>query len=365
MIAAKSDGGAAMFPAFHRGQYATYRLERSDGGWAAIAMRVVGRSRDGAWVMTTDIKTRTGECTAMIGWHPSPPAGMPDVLPFDVQRVRGNRPENVGDPRALLDEPETLVSSVMNLFGARRAPDLAAAVERPAIEVALACRITRVVRVVVDGPPYVKWFDLHPHVPMTGVASLSIEGANPILVTSFGLTSDGSAKHARSFDFVDLTRPTRVDHGPFALTYPSTWFLREEALSPEIAENERHFSAFLGGDTCAGNTSVHLRSGTPPEIDRARDAALERRRAPERCRARPKPLVAPAGDVEVFAHDYENGGVVGRMMSVVARSTARDRLAELNLFGCVAARHPAHAQILEEMERCFEGVIEGFALGDA
>lgn len=78
-------------PPWKAGPYVTYFLERQEGSWTAMALRLRGQMKDGSWALSADIKTSAGECTA---WFRSDPAadGDPfDPFPEAAELVRGLR----------------------------------------------------------------------------------------------------------------------------------------------------------------------------------------------------------------------------------------------------------------------------------
>src|ERR1700678_1857506 len=97
-------------PAWRAGQYVTYFLEREDGGWAAMALRILGQAEGGVWALSGDFKTRKGECTVLFRSDPSAPAEAPDPVPVQMKPVRGG--PSVSDDRASLAEDPTMTVSL-------------------------------------------------------------------------------------------------------------------------------------------------------------------------------------------------------------------------------------------------------------
>src|SRR5690348_16852102 len=95
-----------LHPPWSTGQYVTYFLERENGSWTAMALRVRGQMEDGAWVLSADLKTRNGECTAWFRSDPSAPAEAMDPVPGRVEHIRGAPISADASVEQLVEKPE-------------------------------------------------------------------------------------------------------------------------------------------------------------------------------------------------------------------------------------------------------------------
>ncbi|KYF60404.1 hypothetical protein BE04_30190 [Sorangium cellulosum] len=354
-------------PPWRAGQYVTYFLEREDGTWTAMAIRLHGQMADGSWALSADFKTPLGECTAWFRSDPRAPLDMPDPTPGRVERIRGASMSGNVDVATLVQRPEMQTSMAMNLLLVRRWDAAKEALGGAAREVRYPCGIDRAYPLVtpIPGAEYQKHHDLNPRVMLTGVACLSIDGGkNPITVTSFGW-SDPKGSMPDSFDdFVDFSHPKRVDHEGFSLAYPATWFLRSEETEESGLRTAKHF-AQLGGNTCAATLSVTLSHGEDAQVAAERDGIVSRVEAlpgskEGEVRRRMADVPVLSGDAAGFAFDLGGPAIDGFSANGVFRAEAGDRVAHVSLFGCVARANPRRDRALADMRAVFRETVESF-----
>lgn len=348
-------------PAWRAGQYVTYFLEREDGAWVALALRVLGQAEGGVWALGGDFKTRKGECAVLFRSDPGAPAEAPDPVPVQTTLVRGS-PSSFEDPASLAEDPRMTVSLAMNLLMVRRWPAAAESLSKEARPVRYPCGIDQAHLLVTPGPGYQKHHDICPRVMLTGVACLSIDGGkNPMTVTSFGLNDPAAEGPTTYEDFVDLSHPKRIDHEGFALTYPATWFLVRQPDQEEDGLQILGHGTQVGGVSCSLTCTVDLYSG-----DRRRVAEEE-----QAIRARlsgPIPGLSPRGaeplrlpgDARGYAFDQVHAAIDGVAYSAVFGTDARDRFANISAFGCISKANPRRRETMAEYERVFREILGSF-----
>ncbi|MDI1479633.1 hypothetical protein [Polyangium sp. y55x31] len=348
-------------PPWRAGQYVTYYMERGDGVWAAFVLRLLGQTKDGAWIIQGDFKTRAGESTVWFRSEPSAPENEPDPIPVKQTLVRSSQVKaDIKDRMA--DDPLVMVTLAMNLLLVRRWPAALESLRTEPRSVSYPCEIEQAHLLVTDGPGYKKHHDIHPRVMLTGVACLSIDGhRNPMTVTSFGL-NDPEADGATSYDdFVDLSYPKRVDHDGFELTYPATWFLRErETESKQV----KSYFAMTGGISCSLTLSVKVQEGSVDEIARERDAVVARVSAPidgSMGRVSPRETMKLPGDAKGFLGVLENRNIDGLSFDGVYVSEDGRRFANVIVFLCVLKQNPRARGTLANYERLAREILASFA----
>lgn len=354
-------------PPWRAGQYVSYLLEREDGSWTAMAIRLHGQMEDGSWALSADFKTPLGECTAWFRSVPGASLDAPDPLPGRVERTRGAPMDGSAGVERLIQEPEMQTSMAMNLLMVRRWDAAKEALRGAAREVRYPCGIDRAYPLVtpIPGAEVQKHHDLNPRVMLTGVACLSIDGGkNPITVTSFGWSDPKGSMPDSYDDFVDFSHPKRIDHGAFSLTYPATWFLRREEVEKSGLRTVT-YSTQLGGNTCATTLSVTLSHGAAGQIAAERDgivskleALAESKEGEVRRRTADVPVLS--GDAAWFAFDFIDPAIDGSSANGVFRAEAGDRVAHISLFGCIAKANPRRDQTLAEMRAVFREIVESF-----
>ncbi|XXX79875.1 hypothetical protein WMF30_13980 [Sorangium sp. So ce134] len=354
-------------PPWRAGQYVSYFLEREDGTWTAMAIRLHGQMDDGSWALSADFKTPLGECTAWFRSDPRASPDTPDPTPGRVERVRGAPMNGNADVETLVQQPEMQTSMAMNLLLVRRWGAAKEALGGAAREVRYPCGIDRAYPLVtpIPGAEVRKHHDLNPRVMLTGVACLSIDGVkNPITVTSFGWSDPQGSMPDSYDDFVDFSHPKRVDHEAFSLTYPATWFLRSEEIEESGLRTAKHF-AQLGGNTCATTLSVTLSRGAAAQVAAERDGIVNKLEALPASnegdvRRRTADVPVLSGDAAGFAFDFSGPAIDGVSANGVIRAESGDRVAHVSLFGCVARASPRRDQTLAEMRAVFRETVESF-----
>jgi hypothetical protein len=352
----------AIHPPWRAGQYVTYYLERGDGTWTAFAIRLVGQTDDGAWILSADFKTARGEYTE---WFRSDPDAKPedwDPLPIRGELVRGSPTHSVEE---LHDDPGMQSPLAMNILLVRRAPAAIAALHNTPQPVQYPCGINQVHRFITSGPGYEKHYDLHPRVLITGVASLSIDGGrNPTVVTSFAWndpTADGPGSYD---DFVDFSRCKVVVHDSFSLSYPATWFLRLQGTRRDRDTTVQDYMAQVGGVSCACSLSVSVRRGNYDQLTQIRGATLARFADPIQgpmgtlLRQHSRPVTS--ADENVCAFHLQNPTIDGVAFSAVILESSGCILAQVDTFGCVAKGNPLRGPTLREMTRVLPDIVRSF-----
>lgn len=361
-------------PPWRPGQYVTYYLEREEGSWTAMALRLIGQLPDGGWVLSIDLKTTVGECTSVFRFDKKDSAKGPGYVPGPDKVIRGPAMSDEMSPEQLVLHPQTQTAMALNLLLVRRVPSAKEALRGTARKVSLPCGIEAAHLLITDGPAYKKHHDLCPRVMLTGVACLSIDGGkNPITVTSFGwLDSQGSMPDSYD-DFVDFSHPKRIDHDGFAVTYPATWFLRRES-EPEPQEAERepgppesYYSARLGGNTCSALFSVTIVSGTAQQLAAEHAKIIERIEKLAGDTRMHLTLRAPSGlhltgDAKGYEFDFNQPAIAGYSTIGVFRDEVSGRLAEVHLFGCIARANPRRDATLSEMRSTYSQILQSFQL---
>lgn len=169
----------------------------------------------------------------------------------------------------------------MNLLWVRRWPAASEALRGEARQVCYPCRVDKAYLLVTPEPGYEKNHDINPHVILTGVSCLSVDGHKHLMIaTSFGLSDPAVAVSTSYDDFVDLSHLKSVHHDGFTLTYPATWFLRLEAVESEQRMELCRFSVQLGGISCSTSLSLAFHNDTPEKIIAERDIILSRLSGP-------------------------------------------------------------------------------------
>ena len=357
----------SIHPLWQAGQYVTYILEYEDGDWVAFALRLMGQTKDGYWILSGDFKTPLGEGTTLFGCNPNAVPNVPDVVPVREELIRIS-PIDADDPKRMQQDPMLKSSLAMNLLLARRSSAALERLQSSPRSVAYPCGIDQVYSFIMPGPGYQKHHDLSPRVPLTGVACLSIDGGkNPMTVTSFGL-NDPNAQVTSYDDFVDLSHLTQVVHDGFTLRYPATWFLRAKSREEEDEELEAGLQAYFlhaGGNSCTATLSVRLQRGTPDDITRQREALLSLHRVPQegsmgRLSPRQGVRFQLEGNAQGFVEDLDNAWIAGFAYSGVYCTDVGDRLAHVRLFGCISKQNPRLTTTLTEMEPVFRAIVESF-----
>lgn len=354
-----------LHPAWRAGQYVTYYLEREDGSWAAVALRVLGQAQGGVWALRGDFKTRRGECLVLFRSDPAAPADAPDPIPVQTKIVRESPASDASsaDPANLIEKPEMSVSLAMNLLLVRRWPAAAEALSRAARPVDYPCGIDEAHLLVTPGPGYEKHHDLCPRVMLTGVACLSLDGGrNPMTVTSFGLNDPAADGPTTYDDFVDLSHPKRIDHEGFTLTYPATWFMAHQSEQGKDGLRISAHETQVGGLSCSLTCAVLLYSGDRRRVEEELRAARARLSgALPGLSLRAAPLALPGGATG-YASDYIHPAIDGVAYSAVFETGARDRFALVNAFGCISRANPRRRDTMAEFERVFREILGSFQL---
>lgn len=359
----KPDGAnfKPIHPPWKAGQYVTYFLERDDGSWVALALRLLGQEEEGSWILCGDFKTKLGEITVWFRCDPTAPAEMPDIIPIQQQPIRefSTNPE---DKDSFAEDPNIAISLAMNLLWVRRWPAAAEALRGEARKVCYPCGIDRAHLLITPGLDYEKHHDINPCVMLTGVSCLSVDGSkHPMIATSFGLSDPAVAVSTSYDDFVDLSHLKSVDHDGFTLTYPATWFLHLEAGENDQRMELRRFSAQLGGITCSASLSVAFHNDTPEKIIAERDIILSRLSSPlDGLLPRNGEPLRVKGDGRGFLYNMDRVGIDGLALSVVYLAAERDRLAHIIATGCAAKANPRGRTTLTEMEHVFREILESF-----
>ncbi|MDI1442766.1 hypothetical protein [Polyangium sp. 6x1] len=351
-------------PPWRAGQYVTYYMEREDGFWLGLGLRLLGQTEDGAWIIQGDFKARAGEGTVWFRSDPAAPPDEPDPTPVRQEYVRAP-PEQVDPMTRMREDPLMTSSLAMNLLFVRRWPSAAESLQTEPRAVHYPCEIERAHLLVTDGPGYKKHHDIHPRVMLTGVACLSVDGhRNPITVTSFGL-NDPEADGPSSYDdFIDLSHPKRVTHDGFALTYPATWFLRQADQESEQKSSVKDYFSQVGGISCALTLSVTVKEGSAEEIAQERDAAVAKMSAPL---DGPMGLLVPRqplrlpGNAQGFISDLKNPGINGAAYSATYVSDDGRRFAHVIAFLCVSKENPRAKATLSAVEQTAREILESFA----
>jgi len=351
----------AIHPPWRPGQYVTYVLDRDDGSWSALALRIVGQDKDGSWSLEGDFKTPGGECTMLFRSDPDAPEDAMDPVP--VRRNSLRRFSSVSDDmESMVADPLMAVPLAMNLLMVRRWPAAAESLARGAARpVQYPCGIDSAHRLVTPGPGYEKHHDLSPRVLLTGVACLSIDGSkNPMTVTSFGL-ADAAAEPPRSYDdFVDLSHLRRVEHEGFTLTYPATWFLRRDPEQNDGRLRTSGHSTQVGGLSCSLRYSVRICRGDRDRVREEYDAARMRlSHLPGLSWREAEPLRLP-GRAWGAVLDYvqpETDGVAYTAGFIIDDGS---RFALVSAFGGIAKASPRRHETLAAYERVFRTSLESF-----
>jgi len=364
-------------PLWQAGQYVTYFLERDVGDWVAFALRLLGQTDDGAWIISADFKTPLGESAIWFRCDPAAPRETPDLIPIKHESVRTSV-ERSAEPQSLRQEPKTtgdipvivcmdpmlMGHLAMNLLMVRRWPEALGSLRKPARDVRYPCEISRAHLLVSPGPGYEKPHDINPRVMLTGVACLSVDGGkNPMTATSFGLNDPNVSGPTSYEDFVDLSHPKRVVHDGFSLTNPATWFLRPEPSETKEGMEAHDYVAVIGGISCSIYFGVTIQAGAPPRIAQERETIVARMGAPQdgptgRLLPRKGESLQLGDNAVGFATDLENTEIDGSSYSGVFWTDIGDRLAHVIAFGCTSRMNPRRATTLPEMEQNFRKILE-------
>jgi hypothetical protein len=365
-----------LHPSWQPGQYVTYYLERDEGRWVAIAMRLREQLPDGGWVLAIDVKTSTGECTSVCRFDQKDSAAGLGFVPSPEHVIRGPAVSDAMSPEELIEHPQTQIGMALNLLLVRRLTAAREALRGPTRKVRLPCGIDAAHLLITDGPAYKKHHDLCPRVMLTGVACVSIDGGkNPITVTSLGWSDPLGSRPASYDDFVDFSHPKRIEHDGFAVAYPATWFLRSETVpgltpgqpAPAAGPTTSSYSARLGGNTCSTVFSVTIVSGTAQQladehaqiIGRLESLAAE---GEGNLTQRGPSGLHLLGDARCFEFDFNQPAIAGYSLSAVFRDQARGRLAQVNLLGCIARENPRREATLAEMRSVYSQILHSFQL---
>ena len=352
-----------LHPPWRKGQYVTYFLEREDGSWVAIAMKLIGQTDDNAWIIQADFKSPNVENAVFFRCDPRASADEPMtyLTPVRADTVRGS-------PDGLFDTPMSHATLAMNLLTPRQWPQVEKALRGPRA-VQFPCEIDEVRTLVSPAGGYEKHHDLHPRVMLTGVARMTADGVkNPMIATSFGTAEEGVASTSTYDDFVDLSYPKLTDHGIFQVEYPATWFLRTQ--QEEGGEQEANLAAMAGGNACSAGLSVRIRSGTKRHVAEEREQILAKLRGGLDMpggrlvlrKGEPHPL---AGDASSFVFDLESPGIQGLCYIGVYLHEAPDLVAELTVFGNILEENPRARRVLNQMGPVFARILHSFRFSAA
>jgi hypothetical protein len=351
-------------PQWQKGQYVTYFLEREDGGWAGVLLRLLGRAEDGAWILCADFKTPLGECTA---WFRYEPTGSANATEFPVRQEYIRRTVvGAADPSTRFDDPMNAVPLAMNLLLPRRWQATTESLHTQPRHASYPCGVDQVYEVITPGLGYQKHHHINPRVMLTGIACLYFGSSkNPMTATSFGLNDPTACDPNFYDDFVDLSHAKCVMHEGFSLTYPATWFLRPQPSANEQGAEHVYYSAQLGGNSCAIYCTVRLDRGAVHEISQKRDELVSRLSAPvEGDMGLLSPREGVSSRLEggglCFVSDLDNPVADGFCYTGVYSTNLGDRLAQVTVFGCIFKRSPRRPATLAEMEAVFRGVLESF-----
>lgn len=345
-------------PPWHTGQYATYFLERADGSWVSIALRILGRANDGAWILSGDCKTRSGESRIMFRSDPAATVSSMDPTPGRIEMVRGTPIQSIMNP----DHPQNQLVLVLNLLQVRRGPAAQAALDGSPVEVRYPCGVNQVYR-LKGGYDY----ELNPRIAVTGVARASARGGtHPTTMTSFGCGDPAGCIPGSYDDFVDLSHLTPVSHDGFSLTYPATWFLRPTPAKKGGPGRTSHF-AQAGGNTCAAAVSVTLFGGDPSAISEERNALLSRLRNPPAAvgsTIHPTSTDVPtlSGDAKAFAFNTEDQFTRGVSTTGLICNSTSTRLGLVAVSSSVSRGNPLLDATLTSMGSVFRQMVESFRL---
>lgn len=355
----------SIHPPWQAGQYVSYFLERADGVWYAFALRLLGQTENGDWVVCGDFKAPLGEMRVWFRQDQNAPPGTLDLLPAREEYVRKLAADS-SDPNSMELDPWSAISMAMNLLMVRCWPEALQSLRSPARAVSYPCDVRNAHLLVTPGPGYEKHHDIDPRVMLTGVACLSVNGGlNPILVTSFG-HSDPDLPHPVSFDdFVDLSHPKTVVHDGFSLAYPATWFLQPRQVHPDRANVSHGYSAQVGGNSFAISLSVYLYHDSAPLVAQELEASLQQLGAPMESpmgllHPRADPPVLRRNDLSAFVFDLENEWIQGITYSAVGCNDAGDRLVQIILTGNISRANPCRATAVPAMELAFQEILESF-----
>lgn len=352
-------------PPWRAGQYVTYFLERDDGSWVALALRLSGKGDDGAWLLSADFKTPHGESTVWFRVDPDAPPDAPDLVPVRQESVR-KAPVDAADPGRLLHDPMMAAPLAMNLLMVRRWPEASESLRKEPRRASYPCGVDQVHALITSGPGYQKHHDISPRVMLTGVACLSIDGVkNPMTATSFGLNDPDAPEPTSYDDFIDFSHPKTVKHEGFSLNYPATWFLRPLPGEEEPDAEPRDYVAQMGGVSCSVSLSVRLRSAAPHQIAEELDSVMSRLSAPldspmGRLSPRDEEPFRLGGKAWGFVSDLKNNGIDGVACSGLYCADSGDRLAHVTAFGCISKLNPRRAATLAEMEAAFREILDSF-----
>jgi hypothetical protein len=356
----KSGTSPLIHPPWEEGQYVTYFLQREDGSWLAVALRVVGEVKKRIWGLEALFRSPRTENLVLFRWDEAAAPGEMDLVPVSEGTLRGSTDHH-------FDLPMLQATLVMNLMSIRTSEGARKALAEEPIVVTYPCGITSAHRLTVPPPPYQKNYDLNPRVLITGVARLSIDDhRSPMTVTSCGCNVPEPDDPESFEDFIDFSHPQEVDHGEFSLTYPATWFLHPDAAAPE--GNKPSLGTRVGGVSCAATLTVRLHRGPDARIDDVRRKTLDEMSAAcnelgaDLAARRLEPL-ADKLNSESFIAEYDHSTIEGMIRTGLYPSDEGDRLAEVLLFGCVFKQHRFRTEILDGMNQCFTSILESFRFG--
>lgn len=349
-------------PPWRAGQYVTYYLERSDGSWVAIALRILGQTESGIWAIEGNFKTVQGECTTWFRSDPDAPVDEPDPVPGKTEKGRQSPSSSDNELEKLAEDPWHAISLAMNLLMVRRWPKAAQSLSEKARPVDYPCGINQAHLLITSGPGYQKHHDLCPCVMLTGVACLSIDGGkNPMTATSFGLNDPAATGSTTYDDFVDLSHLKRIEHDGFELTYPATWFLLRQQEEEEDGLQITCHQTQVGGISCSLSCSVLLYSGDRHSVTEKQQAERIRLSGPPTdLSPRSAHTLRLPGDATGHVFDYVHPTVDGVLYGAIFGTNTSDRFALVNVFGCIAKANPRRSETMAEYERVFSEILGSF-----
>lgn len=347
-------------PSWQPGQYVTYLQERENGKFIALDLRIRDKDKKCGWILSSDIKTRSGECTI---WLAASWKNEPDMLPVRVDYVRGVELSDIAeDLHAVADHPEVMTSLPVNLLLPRIQPELEDMFRTEPHCVDYPCGI----QTAYDVDFADKRHHVNPAVPVTGVVSLTGgDGSVKTTLTSFGWGNADRPKSAEYDDYIDFGRMEKVEHERFTLTYPATWFLRglqEEKPDLEISA----LSAQLGGKNSAVVLSTHLMRGSRVRLKEERKSAVARINGlcdsqinDMRIHGSLMPELAGNSSGGVFEIDSPNEA--GMISSGVFFDSRTHILAQVSINGFISKGNPRREFDIAEMARVFPEILSSFS----
>lgn len=242
-------------PRWMVGDYVTYTAAFGQEGWEAIVLRIEAY-QDGVWGVSARIRDDGGVVLIRMRVPVNPAKGENPAQPVNWERVEG---------APLQDKDFHLyIVRLMNLMNVRHLAARADAGLITQSDRKARCGVGGFTRFEDKWPEfgYTLYHDLHPAIPITGVAGTThSKGSYELTLTSFGRSTPNISAYEYMPTSIDFSEMRQFRYGLLLATHPSTWFLYK-TRSQVPGENADIYVTQMGGNIHAGFFLVKLHDRT-------------------------------------------------------------------------------------------------------